>query len=237
MAGLGLTDRMKLYEQAAHYVLPRRLPLIIRVDGRAFHTYTKGLEKPVSRPFFEAMGDVAKALCQEVQGAQLAYIQSDEISILVHTYRRLSTTPWVDNDLQKIVSLTAGIASSAMTLKSESVFGHVKRAIFDSRAFVLPEAEVANYFVWRQKDAIRNSINGWGQHCFSQKQIHGTSTLELTEMCRQLGKPWESLPEWQQNGACCYHQDGIGWNFDEQLPIFTTDRHYVERYLAVAAEE
>lgn len=81
-----LGDRMKGYEVACRTALPKRMPVIIRVDGKAFHSYTRGLKRPFDEHFIGAMDDVARALCSEIHGAVLAYVQSDEVSILVHNW-------------------------------------------------------------------------------------------------------------------------------------------------------
>src|SRR5690242_15510466 len=107
-----LAGRMKGYESAFKIVLPNRLPVIIRVDGKAFHTYTKGCKQPFDATFMEAMNEAALELCREVQGTQLAYVQSDEISLLVNSYKRLKTSAWFDNQVQKMVSVAAAIASA-----------------------------------------------------------------------------------------------------------------------------
>src|SRR5678816_495992 len=145
-----LGDRMKkFYEGVFSTSLPMRMPVIIRVDGKAFHKYTKNLTKPFD-PLFELLMDkVGIKLCEEISGAQIAYIQSDEISILVHTYKRLNSEAWFANKIQKMASVSAGIASAQLTKLSTYIFDEIRTAVFDSRVFVLPEAEVNNYFIWR----------------------------------------------------------------------------------------
>src|SRR5260221_6245475 len=154
-----LGDRMKGYEAAFRYVLSRRMPVIIRVDGKCFHGLTRHLRRPFCKEFSDAMIVVATELCNEIQGAVLAYTQSDEISILLHYYKTFDSEPWFDNQLQKMVSVSAGIASSQLT-RLEHTFkpASYKPIVFDARAFCLPEADVCNYFLWRQNDASRNSV-------------------------------------------------------------------------------
>ena len=103
---------MKGYEDASRVYLPGRLPLIIRLDGKAFHTWTKGLPRPYCASLIEAMNQVAKHLCNQVQNTVMAYTQSDEISLLLVDYKDIKTTSWFDSNLQKMVSVAAGIASS-----------------------------------------------------------------------------------------------------------------------------
>lgn len=92
---------MKGYEVASRTTLPGRLPVIIRVDGKAFHTYTRGCKRPFDDRLSDVMVSTATKLCDEIQGAQLAYTQSDEISVLVHGYKKFKSQTWFDNQVQK----------------------------------------------------------------------------------------------------------------------------------------
>ena len=236
-------DRFKRYERAAKTSLPWRMPVILRIDGRAFHTYTRGCKRPFDEALIAAMDACAIAVCEDAQGAVLAYVQSDEISVLLHPYRRLDSQPWFDNEVQKIVSISASIASAEMTMWSHSIFGTFKRAQFDSRAFVLPEAEVNNYFVWRQQDAMRNAIQMAAGALYSPKQLHQKSTPEMVEMVAARGADFNGLSTHHRRGRCIvretFEQDGATrhrWNVDNEIPVFTQDRAYVERLLAVESE-
>lgn len=226
-----LGDRMKRYERAHNVVMPPRMPLIIRVDGRAFHTWTRGCQRPFDERLMARMDRVAVELCKQVSGAQLAYVQSDEISLLVHNYKRHATQPFVDNRLQKLCSITAAVASAELTL----VAGRV--AHFDSRAFVLPESEVANYFLWRQQDATRNSIQMLARSLYSHRECEGKNQGALQEMCFQKGHNWNDLPTRQRRGRCIVWNSNR-WACDHEIPIFTGEgRAYIERHLAVELEE
>lgn len=247
-----LGDRMKEYESAYRAVLPRRLPVIVRIDGKAFHTYTEGC----SRPFDPHLGDVmvrtTAAVCQTIQGAQLAYVQSDEISILIHGYKRFVSSPWFGNEVQKIVSVAASTAAAHFTAESWRIWvdetgdssakvGGIRPAAFDARVFVLPEAEVCNYFLWRQRDAMRNSVSMLAQSLFSPKQCERKSTRDLMEMCATEGQDWNSLPPQWQRGVCVIRrlfespEGGIRskWEADPTYPIFSENRSYVDQLLAV----
>src|SRR5574343_592926 len=157
-----LGDRIKTYENSYRIKLPIRLPVIIRIDGKSFHQYTKNFKRPIDERFIHIMDETAKYCCSNIQGCQIAYVQSDEISFLLTNYKNLNTQSWFDNNLQKIVSISAGLASAFFTNFSYCVLNEKsdlfnKIAIFDSRAFVIPKEEVNNYFLWRQQDATRNS--------------------------------------------------------------------------------
>ena len=255
---MNLEDRMKSYEQAARTVLPRRLPIIIRVDGKGFSDYTKQLPgKPFDRNFISVMESTARALCQEIQGAQMAYVQSDEISVLVHGYKKFESEPWFGNQVQKMVSVSAAVASATFTANSWRMWaklavrdadplpsiGDIEPAYFDARVFVVPEADVANYFLWRQRDGIRNSIQMYARSHFSHSELHKKGTNEMVEMCKAKGHDWHALPPSLRNGRAVYRDckliDGT-WRShfvtDTNVPLFVNDKHYIERHLALEEE-
>jgi len=251
---MDLSDRMKKYEEASRMSLPQRMPLIIRVDGKAFSKYTKHLpDKPFNRDFISIMEGVAMALCHNIQGAELAYSQSDEVSVLVHSYKTFDTQPWYDNQLQKIVSVAAAIASSTFTAKSWRLFktgderAHVgvediEPAYFDARAFIIPESEVTNYFIWRQQDAVRNSVQMHARSLFSHKQCEGKNVSTMKDMCRDAGQPWENLTPTIRKGRCVKKNycplsgERQGWKVDTDIPMFGEKREYVESLLATEDE-
>jgi len=234
-----LGDRMKKYEKVSDFSLPIRTPIICRVDGRSFHQYTKRCKRPFDHGIINAMWQVAKALCDEIAGAQLAYIQSDEISVLVHYYKKLDSQPFVSNRIQKLCSITAGIASGVMTQESQLVFGEYRRAVFDSRVFSLPEAEVCNYFQWRQNDWTRNSIQMLAHSLYSHKELHKKNRDDLQEMCFQAGSNWNNLSVFLKRGACIVKENFVAedgatrsrWVVDREIPIFSKDRGYIEKHL------
>ena len=135
MSSDSLGDRIKGYENAYRISLPWRMPVIIRLDGTAFHSYTRGCKRPVDQGLVDVMNETAIYLCKNIQGARLAYLQSDEISILLNNYETLQTKPWSDNNLQKMVSKSAAQASAYFSLASSKIWeGKQKLAYFDSRA-------------------------------------------------------------------------------------------------------
>ena len=202
-----LGKRMKtFYENRTRWFLPRRTYTIIRIDGKAFHTYTKGLERPFDKDFVDDMNETAKYLCKNIQGAKLAYVQSDEISILVTDFDKLGTDAWFDGNVQKIVSVSASYATAKFNYLRTKRFAEIsgfadevwidfskcKLATFDSRTYTIPSAtEVGNYFVWRQKDCVRNSISSVAQTYFSTKELFGKTTNEMQEMLfNEKGVNW-----------------------------------------------
>ena len=202
-----LGNRMKDYERAAGHVLPARLPVMLRVDGKCFSQYTKGCDRPFDQKLIEAMWEIAKTLCTEIQGAQLAYVQSDEISVFIHNYKMLTSQAWRGNKVQKMCSIAAGIASSVMTLESKKVFGKYKRACFDARVWVLPEAEVCNSLIFRQQDWTRNSVQMLARSLFSHNQCYGKNNSELQDLCMNQGRNWNDLPTYLRRGACIIRKE------------------------------
>lgn len=174
-----LGTRMKeQYEHRARQHLPRRTYTIMRLDGKAFHTYTRGLDRPYGKLLMDDMAATAEFLCREVVGARFAYTQSDEISILLTDFDKPSTQAWFDGGVQKMTSVSASLATAKF---NELRPGRL--AFFDSRVFTIPDpVEVANYFIWRQQDATRNSISMAAQAQFSHSQLNGKSSGEMQEM-------------------------------------------------------
>ena len=248
-----LGDRMKRYEEASRTVLPDRLPIIIRIDGKAFHTYTRGCQRPFDTSLADVMVATARQLCEEVQGAQLAYTQSDEISLLVHGYKRFNSSSWFDRQVQKTCSVAAAVASATFTAQSYKIWrdSSIRPAVFDARAFVVPESDVCNYFLWRQQDCARNSVQQLARSLFSHAQCQGKPGTELVKMCEQAGHPWNMLEQRWTRGSCIvrtvdgtYQDSETGevavargiWYVDHNIPVFSRDRDYVNRHLALIEE-
>lgn len=201
-------DRMKRYEQSFRYTLPRRSYVIVRLDGRAFHTWTQGLERPYCNLLHETMAKTAWFLYHEMSNAKVIYTQSDEISVLMSDFDTNTTEPWFGNNIAKICSVAASAATACFNLqwnlwKDTGRPGYVDKlpAMFDARAFVIPErTEVYNYFLWRQRDVERNSLSMLAQHHYSQKQLHGKRRQDLHEMIHEAGDNWDSRPDWFKRG-------------------------------------
>jgi tRNA(His) guanylyltransferase len=203
-----LGDRMKEnYENRSKTYLTRRTPVIIRLDGKAFHTFTRKFKSPFSEKLSDAMIDTAKALCEEIAGARLAYIQSDEISLLLHDYNKFDTAAWFDYSVQKVVSVTASIA----TAHFNRLINVPHLAYFDSRAFNIPEEEVNNYFIWRQKDWERNSVAMLAQSLFSPKELHEKNRQTMLAMCSSRGEDWEKLEDRWKLGTILRYDADQGW--------------------------
>jgi tRNA(His) guanylyltransferase len=215
-----LGDRMKgNYEDRYRFLLPRRTNILIRIDGKAFHSYTKGLKRPMDEGLLEDMNLTTKYLCENIQGAKFGYVQSDEISILITDYDDLQTSAWFDNNLQKMCSIAASLATARFNqlrmgrkcwegndidgYLDQDDIGKFKLAMFDARIFVIPEPEeVVNYFVWRQQDATRNSISMAAQSMFSHRELQGKSTSDMQDMMMlQKEVNWNDYPTRFKRGA------------------------------------
>lgn len=252
-------NRMKEYENVFKLYLTKKMPVIIRLDGKAFHTFTRGLQKPFDDIFIKSMWKTAIGLCENIQGCKLAYIQSDEISLLLTDYENINTEPWFNNNLQKMVSISASMATlffnksfkkacktNEMNFKYKDVYEKkIWTAMFDSRAFILPREEVINYFIWRQQDAIRNSIQMIANTNFSHNQLYKKSCNELLKMLfQEKNINWDDMLTYNKRGACIvkeqYNKDynhelvlKSRWIVDENIPIFVENRDYINKYVLV----
>lgn len=237
---MDLDKRMKDYEYVTRAYLTRRMPIIIRVDGRAFHAVTRTLEKPFSDCLIAAMVDAGTKLCETVQGAKMAYVQSDEISVFASAYDTVDTEPWFGGNIQKITSIAAAMVTLALHCSSPL---HLE-GVFDARVFVLPKEEVTNYFIWRQQDWTRNSIQMLARAHFSHQQVHRLNTNQLHEkLFSEKGINWANLVTHLKNGIAIRQQDTRGtaetsegvieverhvWQPDWETPVFTQYREYIE---------
>ena len=223
-----LAERMKGYEKRNRYYLQRRMPVILRLDMRAGHSFTRGFERPFDEVFIKSMQDTAKYLCENIQNCKLSYQQSDEITLLLVDYDKLNTDCFFDYRVDKLCSIVASMATMAFNRAFANNVGdyctysyecmdnthenyeHIlslavdKGAIFDARCFNIPKEEVTNNFYWRQLDASRNSIQMVGQANFSHKELQNKSCNDIQDMLMtQKGINWNDLPTYQKRGSCC----------------------------------
>lgn len=203
-----LGDRMKGYEAATRLTLPRRTFTIIRADMRAAHSYLRRAARPFDSAFMEAMDATAAALCAEMSGAVLAFAQSDEISVLLADFGSVHSQPWFGGVAQKMASIAAGVATAEFNHKAASrpelAVPHC-RATFDARVFTIPDpVEVANYLVWRQRDAVRNSVSMAAQAHFPHKRLHGLNGGQMQELLwQEKGVNWNDYPAGAKRGRVC----------------------------------
>ena len=222
-----LGTRMKeFYENVPKTRLVRRMPVAIRLDGKAFHTFTRGFEKPFDEVLGRAMRGTMKYLCENIQGCVLGYTQSDEITLILVDYQNLNSCAWFDYEVQKMCSISASMATMAFNkffTKSVNYFEMTheyddtineycttlvnaaeKGAMFDARVFNIPKEEVCNLIYWRQLDATRNSIQMVGQANFSHKELQNKSCNMIQEMLfAEKGINWNDYPTHLKRGSCC----------------------------------
>jgi len=216
-----LGDRIKnQYEDRTRFMLPRRTYTILRCDGKAFHTLTRGCNKPYDHGLADAMNRAATALCEEAQGSCFAYIQSDEISVLLQDFATPTTDAWFDGNVQKIVSVAAAVVSESFSREFE------RTAHFDARVFTIADrVEVSNYFIWRQKDAERNSLSMLCQSHFSHKELQGKGRTAQHEMLHDKNINWDALPTEQKRGRVVEYMGQ--WEPNPNIPVFTADRKWL----------
>lgn len=238
-----LGDRMKRYENITRAYVPRRTYTLVRVDGRAFHTFTQGMEEPFDAGFTAAINAVGRSLCRQVAGAQLAFCQSDEISLLLTDFQTIQTEPFFGGNIQKICSITAAIATASFLWHYPDSLNAPSPPVFDSRVWTIPDpTEVENYFIWRQQDATRNSIQSLAQAHFSQRELHGKSNNEAQDMLMtQRGINWNDVDAGWKRGRVTRRvesevigRDGPAmisrWE-TEAPPVFTQERQYLSNLI------
>lgn len=187
---------------AARMLIPN-LPVMVRIDGKSFHTWTRGLERPYSEPLQNLFDDVTGYLVS-ASNAVIGYTQSDEISLVLWNYEKPDSQIMFDGNVAKLTSVLASMATARfnqlaplhLPQKAESL------AVFDCRVWNVPNAEEAiNCLVWRELDATRNSIQMAVQALYSQKQLHKKNTSEMQEMIFQKGINWNDYPARFKRGA------------------------------------
>jgi tRNA(His) 5'-end guanylyltransferase len=272
-------DRMKsFYEDRTRYKLTRRTYTIIRIDGKSFSNYTKGLERPFDQGLIEDMNLTTAYLCKNIQGVKFGYVQSDEISLVLTDFDELGTHAWFDNNLQKMVSVAASMATakfnqlrmarfarnSSIEPKyigaphvSHSEIENFKLAMFDARVFQIPFIdEVENYFIWRQQDAVRNSISSVAQSLYSPRELNGVKTDQMQEMIFQKGINWNDYDFRMKRGAVIGkvettsirttqgpNEEVIETEFTRnkwqviETPTFTQDREFIKGLLKTKKDD
>ena len=253
-----LGDRMKgAYENRYRNYLPENIPVIIRLDGAHFHNFCRGMKKPFDPIFVKTMQQTMLKLCEIIPNVKFGYVESDEISLVMIQSER-NSQPWFDNNIQKIVSTSAALCTlwfnnyfaentiidttlDIFNMNQDSYDWKMVRKgkempTFDSRVFVVPAFEVHNYFVWRQQDCTRNSIQAVAQSLYSQKELHGINTTKLQDkMFTEKGVNWNDYTTVEKRGTCAYRipttvigKDGhevtrYKWVLDYEMPILTSE--------------
>ena len=238
-----LANRMKsFYEEVSKTRLLRRIPTVIRIDGRAFHTFAKGFVQPFDDVLIDSMHETMKYLCENIQGCVLGYTQSDEITLILTDYKELTSDAWFNYEVQKVCSIAASMATMAFNkafaknvknfdLKIACNGGTEenkrllriynkaveKGAMFDARFFNIPREEVTNLIYWRQLDASRNSVNMVGRAYFSHKELLNKSCSQIQDLLMTKGINWNNYPTYQKRGACCVKSEVVS-NKESDIP-------------------
>lgn len=217
-----LDKRMKEYEMRNRYYLQRRTPVIVRVDGRAFHTLLRNFKKPFDEVFQTTMQETAKYLCENVQNCKIAYTQSDEITLLLVDYDKLNTHAFFEYRVDKLCSIIASMATFAFNKflaknvanapNDDFLSAYYKAlemgGLFDARVFNLPKEEVTNCFFWRQQDATKNSIQSVGQYYFTESELKSKSTNKIQDMLfLDKGINLNNFPTYQKRGSCVIKEE------------------------------
>lgn len=258
-----LAKRMKEnYEARSKQFLMRRCPTIIRLDGKAFHTYTKNLNKPFDEGLMEDMALTTAFLCENIQGVKCGYTQSDEISLLLVDYDKLETSAWFDYNVQKITSIASSLATAKFNqLRMKRFFNSlsdkpedyivdvftecyennkISLAFFDARVFQISDKEeVVNYFLWRQRDAEKNSVSMLAQSLYSHKELHKKNGSDMQEMCFQKGHNWDDLSPQKKRGSFIIKQTfenenkaiRTKWEMVEDTPFFGKERESILNFI------
>jgi tRNA(His) guanylyltransferase len=197
-----LGDKHKRFELLESYRLMPGLSYVIRLDGRAFHTFTKGLERPFDFKFTACMVEATKFLIESLH-ASIGYTQSDEISLGFKAVDWATELPF-SGRIQKLASLSAALASVKFNRamveflpgKSDSY------PIFDARVFSYPSEDLAaESFLWRETDATRNSLAMASQAYYSSKELHKAGRAKMHEMLFQKGINWNDYPAFFKRGT------------------------------------
>ena len=251
-----LGDRMKNnYENRAKTQLLRRTPVIIRLDGCHFHTFTRGFEKPFDKRLMESMQETTLELCKNIQGCVFGYTQSDEITLVLVDYNNIDTDAWFDYNVEKMCS----VASSMCTLYFNRIFQqkiekfileHAAKepskefnsliqkyrmsidigATFDARCFNVPISEVTNCVLWRQQDCTRNSISSLAQAYFPPRELQNKNSSQMQDMLMdKYGINWNNLSISEKRGTAIIKDKDGKWFIDNKMPILKgDDREYLE---------
>lgn len=227
-----LGDRMKSsYEDRFRYKFARRSYTLLRIDGRSHHSYTKGLEKPYCKKYMNAMQETALYICKNLPGAEFAYMQSDEITILLTDFKNDNTEMVFDGNIQKTVSVVASMA--AAYFNQESVRPQKdKLASFDCRGFQIADyVEIYNNFYWRMQDAERNSLQMLCQANFKQRELNGANKERQHELLHSKGINWANEPTQFKRGSMVRRGEDGGWFIDKEIPVFGRDKEWLQNMI------
>lgn len=249
MSNFKLKDRVGSYQETSDYKLLNRVPVIISINGRGFAKATELLDKPYCHKFAECIQSTALRLCSEIEGALFAYQHNDEIVVVARNDQSPDTTPWYDNRIQKICSVTASVATLHFNHCASALdLNLVGEPIFTSQVFMVPNVmESINALVYKQQQNFHTSIQF---ACFYEllkkhdkhnikEMLSGLSIDEKIDLLQQeCGVDFNNYPTSFRKGAGCYKipkvVDGTmknKWIVNPELPIFAKDQSFLSNIM------
>ena len=213
-------DRMKSYEwqETSRRLLPL-LPAIARLDGKSFSAFTEGLERPYDSRLSQLMVATTKYLVEET-GALCGYTQSDEISLLFYSDDAKSQIFYAGK-VHKMNSVLASMTTAYFNHHKLGALPEKRDALacFDSRVWNVPNREeAANTFLWRERDATKNSISMAARMFYSHEELLGRTSNQLQELLHQKGVNWNDYPSFFKRGS--FVQRTQGQVAEVPMPIF-----------------
>jgi tRNA(His) guanylyltransferase len=222
-----LGDRMKGHENVFRYYLPKKQYYVLRVDGKAFHTWTRDIENMSERLMLNFQY-AALGLAQGMQGFLFAHGYSDEVSFVFTDLQDIKTELWFGGNIQKITSVGSSIFTAYFNYAKDSCYFtdmDLPFAFFDARVFSISSRhELLNYLLWRQRDASSNSVQSFTRIHASHKECQNLNTSELQELAfLKSGKNWNDVPVKHKRGWVMYNTSRRSSKIDENPPIFSQD--------------
>lgn len=219
-----LGTRMKeFYEQVPKTRLVRRMPVAIRIDGKAFHTFTRGFRKPFDHILIKTMQETTKYLCENIQGCVFGFTQSDEITLILVDYQKLTSSAWFDYEVQKLCSISASMATMAF---NKYFAENVANEILEYKTSMVPQCVEIQQEIKEYHDTLRVAVNKgamFDARCFNIPKEEVTNLIYWRQLdatrnsIQMVGQANFSHKE-LQNKTCNMIQDmlheqrGINWN-------------------------
>lgn len=241
-----LSERMREYELASKTRFPKRVPILIRADGKKFSKFVKDFEAPFDSLLGEMLKLTAFNVAKKLDGCVFFTQHSDEMSFFINTYQTLNqkglmnlTKHKIDSEVASMITLefVKQLVANDLTHLLDKFKG------FDARSWVLPKDEVVNYFFERQTSSKRNSIQMYARQYFTQKEINGLSGLLMIEKMREEKNfDWESVDTWHKYGWLGYpvlHHGKLTnrWEVDEAEYLREDGRDLLTKYVDYAIYE
>lgn len=253
MSVLTLKDRIASYIDTSTFKLLNRLPIIITINGRSFSKITSLLEKPFALSFAECICSTLFKLSHEIEGAVFGYSFNDEIIIIARNDQHLDTSPWYDNNIQKISSVVSSMATLHFNNYANSIdLNLMGEPVFSTNIFNVPNiTEAINVMIYKQQQNIQNSVHF---ACFYEllkkydktdiKEIlSGTSYDDKVNLLQhECNIDFNEYPLAFRRGVACYRMPQvIHFNDNEiiknkfilntELPIFTKEQSFLNQIL------